>query len=116
MGGGNKMGEGLVSRLRSAPRLWMKCPKCKEVIYLPEARKTNECGVCLFVFPVPLDKVEQVRDFIRQKNPTIKKISNFILDIRRTVNPDQEQAFLKAIYREVVIDHLEWLQTQNKKN
>lgn len=101
----------IADRLKKLPLLWIKCPKCSEILYAQEVIETNKCFHCKHVFPVPVSKVEEVRSFIRENNPTLEKLSDFIFNIREKVDPSQESLFLKTVYK-VVQDHLEWLQVQ----
>lgn len=96
---------------------WIKCPKCKEILYAREVEKSNKCPKpkCGYIFPYPFAKSREMEKLLLKKGTTWGEIGKFVLETLDSLkNKKQKVAFLCKTHG-LVLEDFEWKQIRKKK-
>lgn len=92
--------ERIIERVKKMPPLWIKCPKCHEILYSKEVGKTNRCSTkgCKYLFPYPVAKVLEVETLLKDPKSTYGKISKLALKMLDSIDHQNKKvAFLSSV-------------------
>lgn len=87
-------GKSIVVRIKKMPLLWIKCPKCNEILYADEVEKTNRCSSedCEYLFPYPVAKALKVETLLRNPETTHRQLSKLILGLLNSISSHKKKA------------------------
>ena len=100
----------IIKAFEEMPSMWIKCPKCNELLYAKEVGKLNKCTWrgkgCGYIFPYPVTKAQKVEILLRNPKSTYGELSTLILKMLDSINnKNKKLAFLRVVIGLVQSSH-----------
>jgi len=100
----------IIKAFEEMPSMWIKCPKCNELLYTKEVERLNKCTWmikgCGYVFPYPVAKAQKVGILLRNPESTYGELSALILKMLDSINnKNKKLAFLRVVIGLVQSSH-----------
>ena len=100
----------IIKAFEEMPSVWIKCPKCNELLYAKEVGKLNKCTWrgkgCGYIFPYPVTKAQKVEILLRNPKSTYGELSRLILEMLNSIeNQNEKVAFLSKVIGLVQYSH-----------